>query len=46
VNLGIRKPELRGWSLRLLMKCTSLMPPKSKHADMILLYSWDEKAYK
>jgi hypothetical protein len=22
------------------------MPPKSKHADMILLYSWDEKAYK
>ena len=24
----------------------SLMPPKSKHADMILLYNWDEKAYK
>jgi hypothetical protein len=31
------------------MKCSSsmsLMSPKSKHADMILLYSWDEKAYK
>jgi hypothetical protein len=22
------------------------MPHESKHADMILLYSWDEKAYK